>query len=60
MRDTHMVEPPSRPYATGHGPDPAAHPGMPRWAKAFAIAVGAALLVAVVLMHTLGGNMGNH
>ncbi|MEU0111664.1 MULTISPECIES: hypothetical protein [unclassified Streptomyces] len=55
-----MVEPPSRPYATGHGPDPAAHPGMPRWAKAFAIAVGAALLVAVVLMHTLGGNMGNH
>lgn len=48
------------PSAAGHRPDPTAHPGMPRWAKALAIAAGAALLVALVLMHTLGGGMGNH
>lgn len=55
-----MADSPSRPDAAGHGPGPAAHPGMPRWAKMLAIVVGAALIVAFVLMHTLGGNMGNH
>ena len=55
-----MADSPSRPDAASHGPGPAAHPGMPRWAKTLAIAAGAALLVAFVLMHTLGGSMGSH
>ncbi|MEU5112899.1 hypothetical protein AB0G64_15495 [Streptomyces longwoodensis] len=55
-----MTDSPSSADAAGHRPDPAAHPGMPRWAKTLAIAAGAALLVALVLMHTLGGGMGNH
>ncbi|WP_344392016.1 hypothetical protein [Streptomyces vastus] len=55
-----MADSPSRRDAESHGPGPAAHPGMPRWAKALAIAAGAALLVAFLLMHVLGGSMGNH
>lgn len=55
-----MAEPASRPDAADHGPDPSAHPGMPRWAKVFVVAAGAALLVSFVLMHALGGGMGNH
>ena len=34
---------------TGHGSGPAAHPGTPRWAKAYGIAAGTALLVAFLL-----------
>ncbi|MDQ1044953.1 hypothetical protein [Streptomyces sp. V4I2] len=55
-----MADSPTRPDDTGHGPAPAAHPGMPRWARTLAIAAGAALLVALVLMHTLGGGMSGH
>lgn len=54
-----MADSPSRPDAVGQEPGPAAHPGMPRWAKSLAIA-GAALLVAFVLMHAIGGGMGGH
>ncbi|MEV0634493.1 hypothetical protein AB0I77_05880 [Streptomyces sp. NPDC050619] len=60
MRDTHMADSPTRPDDAGHASASAAHPGMPRWAKTLAIAAGAALLVALVLMHTLGGGMGGH
>lgn len=55
-----MVDSPSRPDAASQGTGPAAHPGMPRWAKTLVIAAGAALLVAFVLMHTLDGSMGDH
>ncbi|MEU0042902.1 hypothetical protein [Streptomyces werraensis] len=55
-----MADSPSRPNAADYGPGPAAHPGMPRWAKVLAIAAGSALLVAFVLMHTIGGGMGGH
>ena len=55
-----MADSPSRPDAASHGPGPAAHPGMPRWAKTLAIAASATLLVAFVLMHLLSGGMGNH
>jgi hypothetical protein len=50
-----MAEAPSSADAAGHRPDPAT----PRWAKTLTIAVGATLLVAFVLMHALGGGMGN-
>lgn len=55
-----MADSPASAYAAGQRPDPAVHPGMPRWAKTLAIAAGAAFLVALVLMYTLGGGMGNH
>ncbi|MFF5757455.1 hypothetical protein [Streptomyces longwoodensis] len=55
-----MTDSPPRPETADCGPGPAAHPGMPRWAKMLAIAAGSALLVAFVLMHTLGGGMGGH
>ena len=55
MADSH-----SRPDAADHGSDAAAHPGMPRWVKVFGIVAGSALLVAVVLMHTIGGGMSGH
>jgi hypothetical protein len=55
-----MDQSPSSPDAAGHGPGPAAHPGMPRWVKVFGIATGCALLTALVLMHALGGGMGGH
>lgn len=55
-----MADSPTRPDDAGHASASAAHPGMPRWAKTLAIAAGAALLVALVLMHTLGGGMGGH
>ncbi|MCX5328667.1 MULTISPECIES: hypothetical protein [unclassified Streptomyces] len=55
-----MADLPSSVDAAGQGPDPAVHPGMPRWAKTLVIGAGAALLVALVLMHALGDGMGNH
>jgi hypothetical protein len=55
-----MADSPSRPDTVGQEAGPAAHPGMPRWAKSLAIAAGAALLVAFVLMHAIGGGMGGH
>ncbi|MFI1721931.1 hypothetical protein [Streptomyces sp. NPDC020489] len=55
-----MADSSSAADAADHRPDPAAHPGMPRWAKTLVIGAGAALLVALVLMHALGGGMGNH
>ncbi|MFE9437955.1 hypothetical protein ACFYO2_02865 [Streptomyces sp. NPDC006602] len=55
-----MADSPTRPDDAGHGPASAAHPGMPRWAKTLAITAVAALLVALVLMHTLGGGMAGH
>ncbi|MER5213879.1 hypothetical protein ABT063_25730 [Streptomyces sp. NPDC002838] len=55
-----MADSPSHPTPSGGEPDALAHPGAPRWAKTLGIAAGAALLVALVLMHTLGGGMGGH
>ncbi|WP_198668435.1 hypothetical protein [Streptomyces triticisoli] len=55
-----MADSPSRFDATDLGPGPVAHPGMPRWVKVFGIVAGSALLVAFVLMHTIGGGMGGH
>ncbi len=35
--------------------DPARYPGAPRWVKAFGIAVGAAVLLAIIVIHRVGG-----
>jgi hypothetical protein len=35
--------------------DPARYPGAPRWVKVFGIAVGAAALVVVIVIHAAGG-----
>jgi hypothetical protein len=55
-----VAEAPSSADAAGHRPDPTAHPATPHWAKTLTIAAGATLLVEFVLMHALGGGMGNH
>ncbi|WP_171060255.1 hypothetical protein [Streptomyces montanus] len=55
-----MTDSSSRADADGREPDALAHPGMPRWAKVFGFAAGAALLVAFVLMHLLSGGMRGH
>jgi hypothetical protein len=35
--------------------DPARYPGAPRWVKIFAITVGAAALLVVIVLHVDGG-----
>ncbi|MFI7413588.1 hypothetical protein ACIBU0_33495 [Streptomyces sp. NPDC049627] len=40
--------------------DREAPPGMPRWGKVFGIVAAAALILAFVLMHIIGGGMGHH
>ncbi|MGP3924905.1 hypothetical protein [Streptomyces sp. 8N616] len=45
---------------TGVGPDRGSTTGAPRWVKVFGVAFIAALIVAFVLMHTIGGGMGGH
>ncbi|WP_328478481.1 hypothetical protein OHS71_08625 [Streptomyces sp. NBC_00377] len=54
-----MADSQSRPDAD-YGSDVPAHPGVPRWVKVFGTVAGSALLVAFVLMHTVGGGMGGH
>jgi hypothetical protein len=55
-----MADSPTRPGPTGDRNDREASPGAPRWAKIFGIAAIAALIIAFVLMHTLGGGMSGH
>ncbi|GAA3824537.1 hypothetical protein ACFS5L_06820 [Streptomyces phyllanthi] len=55
-----MADSPSRTEAADSAPRSAVYPGMPRWVKVFGIVAGSALLVALVLMHTIGGGMGGH
>ncbi|MGP3980404.1 hypothetical protein [Streptomyces sp. KR80] len=55
-----MADSPSHPGTTGEGPGREAPPSAPRWAKVFGIVALAALVVAFVLMHTLGGGMSSH
>ncbi|GAA0642044.1 hypothetical protein Stsp02_20390 [Streptomyces sp. NBRC 14336] len=40
--------------------DREAPPGAPRWAKVFGIVAVAALVLAFVLMHAVGGGMRGH
>ncbi|MEU0350903.1 hypothetical protein ABZ302_29380 [Streptomyces sp. NPDC006237] len=44
----------------GVGPEGGSTAGAPRWVKVFGSALIAALIVAFVLMHALGGAVGGH